>query len=115
MYLNSASEIDHLSHSSPGIQSLYYKYKDSIVKFGPDVGSYCTEKIASVFKAKRRIAVFHFHPDHLRIWFNLRAGQLNDPQKIILETEKGYSLCINSNKDFDYIIGLIKQSYNKNR
>lgn len=115
MYLNQATENDHLSKSSQNIQSVYYKYKEAIQKFGSDVEVYCTKKKYIGFKAKYRIAVFHFNPAHIKVWFNLRPGELKDPKGIVLVTEKGHTLRIDSDKDFDYIVGLFKQSYDKNR
>jgi len=55
------------------------------------------------------------------MWINLRKGELDDPKQITKDVSyKGhwgngdYVLRIKDDKDFDYILSLIKQSYDKN-
>lgn len=110
------SEADHLSNASTHIQSIYERYKKAILQFGNDVSIHPTEKKYIGFRVNnRRMANFHIGKQSFKIWFNLRPGTLRDPRRLTRQTDKGHTIRIESETNFEYFVSLLKQAYVENR
>ena len=112
------SEEDIVNFGDKRIQSVYYSLRSSIldledVKLQPRkkyIGFVKGRNICSVFVQKKKI----------KLWINLKIGELNDYKKLMRDVSHvghhgigDYEGFIDENTDLDYIITLIKQSYEK--
>lgn len=115
-YLKHKTEADHLSKASQNTKALYYKYKEAILKFGNDVTINPTEKKYIGFRVNdRRFANFHIHPSHFKIWLRIKPGTIYDPNRLTNQTETGHTISISDDQHLDYVVGLLKQAYLRNR
>ncbi len=101
-------------------KQIYEELKTSILGFE---GTFVEpKKFYIAFKAPKNIADVEVQRHNLKITINMSKGTLNDPDDITEDiSNKGhwgngdYRVYLNEDSDFDYIIGLIKQSYEANR
>ena len=73
------------------------------------------------FVSKTNFLDIHPQKKALKIWLNLRKGELDDPKSLTRDVSKighwgngDYELQISDDENLDYIVGLAKQSYKKN-
>lgn len=110
------SEADHLSNTSVYIQSMYERYRKAILQFGNDVSIRPTEKKYIGFRVNgRRMANFHIGKQSFKIWFNVKPGTMRDSRRLTRQTDKGYTIRVEDETNFEYIVGLLKQAYMDNR
>jgi len=114
------TEDDHLSIASDVIRELYEQLRASLFEIGGQVKVKPTKKYIG-FIAKTNFADVHIQKKALKLWLNLKKGELNDPQQLSRDMSSighwgngDYELQINNDEDLDYILGLAKQSYKKN-
>jgi predicted transport protein len=69
---------------------------------------------------KKNICDCHLYKDYLKIWINLRKGELIDPKNITRDVSQtghwgngDYQLQISNDDNLEYIMSLIKESYLK--
>lgn len=113
------SEEAFLNKADPDIRELYYKLRGAITSLhGVTVEP---KKLYIAFKAPKNIADVEVQKHGLKIFINLRKGELNDPDEIADDVSNvghwgngDYRVYLKENTDFDYILGLIKQSYRAN-
>jgi len=101
------------------VVELYYKLKDRMLQLGDDVEIRYNKQTISF----RRNTVFSdviIYNKGLVVMLNLKKGELNDPlEKTEDVSNKGkwgngdYKLPFKSEEDLEYVISLIKQSYDK--
>ena len=113
-------EEEHLAGIPDRIRGLYQKLKTHLMSIGPDI------KIKPLalyigFISKTNFVDILILKKALKIWLNMRKGELNDPKGICRDvSETGhwgngdYELSIQEDKNIDYIVDLAKQSYAKN-
>lgn len=72
------------------------------------------------FRKKRPFCDVVFFTDHLKLFVNLKKGQLDDPKSLSKDMSSqghwgngDYMFTINLNDDLDYVMFLINQSYKK--
>ncbi|HHK2091560.1 TPA: DUF5655 domain-containing protein [Enterococcus faecium] len=75
-------------------------------------------KLYNSFKMKRNIVDIEIQKKALKIWINLKYGELNDPENItrnVSETDHwgngDYEIIMKDNQDIEYIASLIKESW----
>ncbi|MDI6839248.1 MAG: DUF5655 domain-containing protein [bacterium] len=114
------SEAGHLMTALPEIKALYEKLKSSLLEIDPDV------KIRPVkhyvgFISKTNFIDIHIQKKALKIWLNMKKGELNDPKGLFRDVSRighwgngDYELRIQDDKDIEYITSLAQQSYRKN-
>lgn len=114
------TEEDHLSKASDETKELYEKFKNTIL--GWDSVDLDIKKVYIAFKGKTNITDVAILNKVLKVFVNLKLGELEDPKGIARNiTEVGhwgngdYEIIINNDNDFEYIMSLIKQSWNKNK
>ena len=114
------TEQDHLSKANDQIRELYEKLKSSILNLG-DI-ELKPKKLYLAFVAGTNIADIHIQKKSIKIWINLRKGELDDPKKLAKDVSSighwgngDYELQISSDDDLEYIMSLIKQSLKKNK
>ena len=113
------TEDDHLKKTDDTIKELYYQIKNRMYEWG----EYSIEpkKIYIAFKKKTNIIDFEFYRHHLKIWLNLKKGALIEKNNLMEDcSTKGhsgngdYELTLKNDENIDYLMSLIKQSWNKN-
>lgn len=114
------TEEDHLSKANDELKELYNKFRDVIM--GWDDIEVEAKKLYIAFKGSRNIADVVVQSKSLKIFINLRAGELDDPKELVRNiSEVGhwgngdYEITISDDTNFEYIMSLIKQSWIKNK
>lgn len=114
------TEEDHLNKVPERLRSLYEKFKSRVLELDDiDVDP---KKLYIAFKGSRNICDVEFNKNRLKIYINLRKGNLRDPLKITKDVSNvghwgngDYFTFINNEDDIDNVIPLIKQSLKINR
>ena len=113
------SEADHLANASNHIQSVFQRYRKGILEFGNDVlvnptdVSYIGFMVSA--RRNRRIAAFTIGKQSFKVWLHVEPGTLHDPNHLTQKTKAGHTITIRDDKNFDYIVGLLQQSYVRNK
>ncbi len=114
------TEDDHLSGSLEEIKELYYKLKSSLLTISNDIEIKPTKQYIG-FLSKTNFVDIHIQKKSLKIWFNIRYGELDDPKKLTRDVSNighwgngDYELLISDDENINYIINLAKQSQKKN-
>jgi len=114
------TEDDHLSIASDEIRELYEQLRISLLGIGGQI-NVKPKKYYIGFIAKTNFVDVHIQKKALKLWLNLKKGELNDPKKLARDMSNtghwgngDYELQISNDEDFDYVLGLAKQAYKKN-
>lgn len=114
------TEEEHLSKASDELKELYNKFRNVITEW--DNIEVEAKKFYIAFKGARNIADVVVQSRSLKIFINLRAGELDDPKELFRNiSEVGhwgngdYETTISDDINFEYIMSLIKQSWIKNK
>src|SRR3990172_3146645 len=114
------TEDDHLAEISYEIKELYDKFKISLLAIGNDIKMKPTKWYIG-FLSKTNFVDMHIQKKALKIWLNLRIGELDDPKEIGRDVSNighwgngDYEIQVSNDENIDYIISLAKQSYKKN-
>ncbi len=109
------TEDNVLDKGSEIIREWYFELKDRILELGKIKVDPQKQYIA--FKGKTNICDFVLGKNKLKIFINLKDGELKDPQRIarVVKTvghwgNGDYEITVTDTESFDYIISLIKQS-----
>ncbi len=112
-------ESDRLRKASESVRSLYRRYKAAIIEFeehGGTLTCHATAKRGITFSVNgRRFAFFTIQKGNFKIWLKIKPGTLNDPKKLTTRTAIAHTISVHDDEHFDYIVGLIKQAYLKNK
>lgn len=114
------TEDEHLSNAPDEVRELYEKFKVSILSIGNNI-KIKPKKQYIAFVSKTNFTDVEIHKKELKVFLNLKKGELNDPKNLARDVSEvghwgngDYEFHIGSDKDLDYIVSLIKQSYKKN-
>ena len=112
------SEEDIVSFGEKEIQSLYYTLRSSILELD-DVEVQPRKKYIGFVK-DRNICSMFIQKKKIKLWINMKKGELNDGQGLMRDVSHighhgigDYETLIDNDNEIEYIISLIKQSYNK--
>lgn len=111
------TEEEHIQKGSPEIQELYEELKEIILSWDSNI-LIKPVKLYNSFKMKRNIADIQIQKKALKIWINLKYGELNDFENITRNvSETGhwgngdYEIIMKDNQNIEYIASLIKESW----
>ncbi|HAG50702.1 MAG: hypothetical protein A2X87_01055 [Deltaproteobacteria bacterium GWC2_42_51] len=114
------TEDDHLAETSDEIKELYDKFKISLLTISGDIKIKPTKWYMG-FLSKTNFVDIHIQKKALKIWLNLRSGELDDPKGLARDVSKighwgngDYEIQVSNDENIDYIISLAKQSFRKN-
>lgn len=114
------SEEYHLKKTSDKVKELYDELKGRIFNLGDNIKIKPT-KYYIAFKLKTNFVDFGLQKKQITIWLNIRIGELSDPKNISRDISNvghwgngDYELKVTSDDDLNYIMTLIKQSYDLN-
>ena len=112
------NEDDHIKKANEYTLDLYNKYKHAILNIGNIEIDPLKEYIA--FKADKNVVDIEIQKSAIKIHINLKIGKLLDGLYLMRDMSSighfgngDYELSIKNEENFDYIIGLIRQSYDK--
>lgn len=110
------SEEDHLTNIRDEIKELYESYKDAILNLADNI-EIVPRKQQIGFRHNGIICDIHIQKKGLKMWINLKKGNLDDPKKITRDvSETGhwgngdYELLITDTVNLEYIMSLVKQA-----
>jgi predicted transport protein len=109
------TEEDHFSNGSDYIIELYEKFKSSILNLTDGI-EILPQKYYIAFKKGSNISDIEIQKKSLKIFINAKIGSLDDPKGIVKDVSNighrgngDYQIQIESDKDLEYIMSLIKQ------
>jgi len=112
------SEDKHLGHGSNEINEIYFKIKERVLDLGSDV-EIVPRKEYIGFKRGSNFVDIEFQKKQLKIYINMKFGSIPDPMNISRDVSKighygngEYEIKVNGETDLDYLMVMIKQSYN---
>lgn len=110
----------HLDDKSDDIQELYESFKTAILNLSDDI-TVDYRKLYIAFKKKYNFVDIHIQKKSLKMWINLKAGDLDDPKNLAKDVSSighwgngDYEISVQDTKDLEYIMSLIKQAINLN-
>lgn len=110
------TEEDHLNGASDEMIELYEAYKNAILNLFDDV-EIVPKKLYIAFKKDKNISDVVVLKKGLKIFINLKKGQLDDPKGLTKDvSETGhwgngdYELIVSNTDNLEYIMSLIKQT-----
>ena len=110
------NEEDHLSSSSEEIIELYENFKNAILNLTDDI-EIDPKKLYIAFKKNKNIADIVILKKGIKIFINLKKGQLDDPKDLMKDvSEKGhwgngdYETVVSNTSNLEYIMSLVKQA-----
>ena len=113
------SEEFHLQGKPPEIIETYEELKNSILALGDNI-EIRPRKDYIGFIANTNFVDIHPKKSKISLWINLKIGELDDPKKIARDMSNighhgngDYEISLEPGENFDYIIPLIRQAYNK--
>lgn len=113
------SEDFHLSNSRVKDEciSIYNKFKERVLNFGDDIEIRPRKEYLG-FIRKTNFVDVEFQSRNIKIFINLKKGELEDPKNISRDVSNighygngDYELKVDEKSDIDYVMFLVKQSY----
>lgn len=109
------TEEDHLKGMNDAIVELYELYKNAILNLFDDI-EVVPKKLYIAFKKDKNISDIVIMKKGLKIFINLKKGQLEDPKKLTKDISEighwgngDYELIVTNTDNLEYIMSLIKQ------
>lgn len=113
------TEEEHLDYGNKQIQELYTDLKSRALSLGTDI-EIKPRKLYIGFKRKSNFMDIEIQKSNIKVYINLQKDKLIDPQKIARDvSNKGhwgngdYVVLIAHTEELPYLMGLVKQSYDK--
>jgi len=114
----------HLEKASEDIKSLFLNLREKILAIDEEVKEE-PKKLYIAYKLATNFVDVEVRSKDIKIFLNVESGKLNDPQNLARDLAKpkqighwgngDYEIKIENDKDLDYIMTLIKQSYDLNK
>lgn len=115
------TENDHITGKSEEIIELYNKFKDIVLSIADGI-KIRPRKPYIGFVAKTNFTDVLLQKSKIKIWVNLKKGDINDPKKLARDVSNvghwgngNYEINISNDENLEYIISLVKQAYLKNK
>lgn len=110
------TEEDLLNNKSDEIKELFETYKSAILNLSTDIEVVPLKHYIS-FRKIKNIANLEIQQRQLKIWINLKKGELDDSKKLTIDVSNtghwgngDYQLNITDTKNLEYIMSLVKQA-----
>ena len=106
------------NYGSDFTKELYSQYKNKIMELGDDINVKFTQRYIGFKRGKKNFTDITVSKDFIKIWLNQRKGKIDDSKNLCRDVSNighwgngDYELRVTDNKDFEYILSLIRQSY----
>lgn len=110
------TEDDHLLGKSDEIQELYETIKSAILNLSPDF-EVEPKKLYIAFKKQRNVVDVQMQQKLIKLWINLRWGQLLDEKRLAKDVSQSghwgngdYEIRVSDTTNLEYIMSLVKQA-----
>lgn len=114
------TEEEHIQKTTELIAELYQKFRQGVIQLADDIEIKPKKMEIGFRKDSKVFTDICILKNSLKIWINLKKGKLDDPKQLAEDvSEKGhwgngdYQVQIDSDKDIEYIMSLIKQAIHK--
>lgn len=114
------TEEDFLSACSDETKNLYTELKNKILSIDDSIEVIPKKKYIA-FKIQVNFVDIRPQKSNLKLWLNLRIGQLNDPQNMARDVSEighwgngDYEILFSSIEQLPYLMTLVEQSYKQN-
>ncbi|MBL7773922.1 MAG: hypothetical protein JNM95_13740 [Chitinophagaceae bacterium] len=111
------TEAEHIQKTTELIAELYQKFRQGVIQLVDDIEIKPKKMEIGFRKDSKVFTDICILKNSLKIWINLKKGKLDDPKKLAEDvSEKGhwgngdYQIQVESDKDLEYIMSLIKQA-----
>ena len=115
------TEEEHLLKTTELIAELYEKFRQGILQLADEIEIKPKKMEIGFRKDSKVFTDICILKNSLKIWINLKKGKLDDPKQIAEDvSEKGhwgngdYQIQVDTDKDLEYIMSLIKQAIRMN-
>ena len=115
---------DHLKNTADKIKTLYLKLREKIVSIDENIKEE-PKKLYIAYKLATNFVDIEIRSKDIKIFLNVRSGQLNDPKNLARDLTKpkhighwgngDYEIKLETEDLLDEVFVLIKQSYDLNR
>lgn len=109
------TEDDLLTAGSDETRELYFKFKDGILNLADDIQVVANKQYIA-FRKNRNIVCMTIQKKQIRVWIGAKRGALDDAKGIARDVSNtghwgtgDYEVNVNSDKDLEYIMSLVKQ------
>jgi predicted transport protein len=107
----------YLSGKNDSVIELYESFKEAILKLSPEIEVH-QKKWYIAFKTKTNIVDIEVQANTLKMWINLKKGQLDDAKNLMRDVSelKGhngngdYEIIVRDTENLEYIMSLVKQA-----
>ena len=110
------TENDHVEKASDTIDELYEKFKSAITNLADDIIIVPKKQYIAFNKEKKNYCGITILKNSLKIFINLKFGELNDPKQIAKDVSNighwgngDYQIQVEDDNDLEYIMSLVKQ------
>lgn len=110
------TEGDHLAQASEEIKELYAEFKSAILNLDSQIEIEAKKLYVAFKKEGANICDIEIHSKNLKIYANAKWGDLEDSKGLFNNVSNvghwgngDYRVVVNSNKDLEYIMSVIKQ------
>ena len=114
------TEEEHLQKANENIIELYETIKNAILNL--DSLDIKPTKHWIAFQADKNVVDINIQKAAIKLWINLRSGELDDPKNIARDVSEighwgngDYEIKLSSDEQIEYIMSLVKQSLRKNK
>ncbi|MGB3849318.1 MAG: DUF5655 domain-containing protein [Tunicatimonas sp.] len=114
------TEEEHLAIATEAVKELYEILKNSILDLG-DLEVRPRKKHIG-FVSGSNVVDLSVQKNALKLWLNLKQGELKDPLQLARDVSSighwgngDYELAIRTDEELNYVLGLVKQSLEKNK
>lgn len=115
--LKTYTEADHLQGKSDEILELYNDFKNAILNLSSEMKVEIKQRYIAFKIDKKNISDIEVQKSGLKIYINLKKGQLDDSKKIMRDVSKigcfgngDYQIIVKDTQYLEYIMSLVKQA-----
>lgn len=110
------TEEDHINNTTPAIAEVYLKFRNAILMLADDI-EIKPVKSYIAFKKETNVCDIEFFKKNLKLFINIKKGQLDDPKKLTRDISTighsgngDYEIQLSDTKNLEYIMSLVKQA-----
>ena len=111
------TEEEHIQKTTELIAELYQKFRQGVIQLADDIEIKPKKMEIGFRKDSKVFTDICILKNSLKLWINLKKGKLDDPKQLAEDvSEKGhwgngdYQIQVETDKDLEYIMSLIKQA-----
>lgn len=109
------TEEDTLRKYGQKTKELYYRFKDFLFEIGTDITISPKKKYIALKRNTANFAKVIPRQYGLRLSINTSKFKINDPKGIVIYRSQSAKINLKNESEIPYVIGLVRQSYEKNQ